>query len=30
MAFSRYGGVLAVGWNGTLQFWNIAGVSRLT
>jgi TIR domain/WD domain, G-beta repeat len=30
MAFSRYGGVLAVGWNGTLQFWNVAGVSRLT
>lgn len=30
MAFSRYGGVLAVGWNGMLQFWNIAGVSRLT
>ena len=30
MAFSRYGGVLAVGWNGTLQFWNVAGVSRHT
>jgi WD40 repeat protein len=30
MAFSRYGGVLAVGWNGSLQFWNVAGVSRLT
>jgi hypothetical protein len=30
VTFSRYGGVLAVGWNGTLQFWNVAGVSRLT
>lgn len=25
LAFSRYGAILAVGWDGTLQFWNVAG-----
>jgi WD40 repeat protein len=24
MAFSRYGAILAVGWYGTLEFWNVA------
>jgi hypothetical protein len=28
VAFSRYGAILAVGWNGTLQFWNVADVGR--
>jgi serine/threonine protein kinase/WD40 repeat protein len=27
MAFSRYGAILAVGWYGTLQFWNVAALS---
>jgi WD domain, G-beta repeat len=30
MAFSRYGAILAVGWAGTLQFWNVAGLGQLS
>jgi hypothetical protein len=30
LAFSRYGGILAVGWEGTLQFWDSAGAERIS